>query len=331
MAGARRFGSKPSPARATYAKRAEYPEGRHPIRSYLVGLGDDSERVTLAALDSVADILSGGRVAALELAWHGLRHGQVNALRGRLQQLYAPATANRYLSALKAVLRECWRLGWLDRETLEKAIDVKGVKGRRELRGRAVSRAELALLFEACAEDTNPALGARDAAILALLYGVGLRRAEATSLELSDLQARDGSLRVRGKGNKQRIAYLPAGAQAALEAWLRVRGRKPGGLFCGVTKGGKLTHRDVSPQLVYRVVEQRHRKAGIAEFTPHDLRRSHISDLLDEGVDLVVIARQVGHSNVQTTARYDRRGGRAQRVAAERLDVPFRATGGEGH
>ena len=65
-------------------------------------------------------------------------------------------------------------------------------------------------------------------------------------------------------------------------------------------------------------------EAGIAGFTPHDLRRSNISDLLDEGVDLAVIARQVGHSSVQTTARYDRRGRRAQRVAAERLKVPFR-------
>jgi len=51
-------------------------------------------------------------------------------------------------------------------------------------------------------------------------------------------------------------------------------------------------------------VQKRHLEVGIVEFTPHDLRRSHISDLLDEGVDLVVIARQVGHSSVQTTAAY---------------------------
>jgi integrase len=91
-----------------------------------------------------------------------------------------------------------------------------------------------------------------------------------------------------------------------------------------VTKGGRLTHRDGSPQLIYRVVENRHLQAGIAGFTPHDLRRSNISDLLDEGVDLAVIARQVGHSSVETTARCDRRGGRAQRDAAERLTAPFR-------
>ena len=117
-----------------------------------------------------------------------------------------------------------------------------------------------------------------------------------------------------------------AAALAALEAWLSLRGRRPGGLFVGVTKGGKLTYRDVSPQLVYRVVQKRHIEAGIAEFTPHDLRRSDISDLLDKGVDLAVIACRVGHSNVPTTARFDRHERRSQRVAAERLDVPFGTT-----
>ncbi|MCP5057730.1 MAG: tyrosine-type recombinase/integrase [bacterium] len=315
--------TKPSARRATFSERGQYPRDKHPVDSYLVGLGDDSERVTRAALDSVADILSGGRLAADELAWHSLRHGHVNALRGRLQQLYAPSTANRYLSALKAVLRESWRLGLVDRETLEKTLDVKGIRGRREARGRAVSQDELSALFATCSHDDNETLGIRDAAILALLYGCGLRRAELAGLSRSDFRPSDRSLKVHGKGNKQRVVYIPAGAQVALEVWLETRGRWAGGLLSGVTKGGRVTRRDVSPQLIYRVIQKRHLKAGIAEFTPHDLRRSHISDLLDEGVDLAVIARQVGHSNVQTTAKYDRRSHRAQRTAADRLDVPY--------
>ena len=149
------------------------------------------------------------------------------------------------------------------------------------------------------------------------------RRAEVAALILGDYHRRDRSLKVRGKGNKQRVVYIPLGAHAALETWLGLRGRSPGGFFCGITKGGRLNHRGISPQLVYRVVQSRHQQAGIAEFTPHDLRRSHISDLLDQGIDLAVIARQVGHSNVQTTARYDRRGHRAQRAAAESLSVPY--------
>jgi site-specific recombinase XerD len=158
-----------------------------------------------------------------------------------------------------------------------------------------------------------------------VLYGVGLRRAEAAGLELADFKPREQSLRVRGKGNKRRIAYIPEGAQAALEAWLGVRARKPGGLFCGITKGGKLTYRDVSPQLIYRIVQNATSKQASPSSRRMIFAEAYISDLLDEGVDLVVIARQVGHSNVQTTARYDRRGGRAQRVAAQRLDVPFQS------
>lgn len=322
-------GSKPSPSKATFRERFAYPEGGHPVRAYLVGLGDDSERVTRAALEQIADILSGGTVGAMDLAWHELRHGHVNTLRGRLQQDYAPATANRYLSALRAVLRECWRLRLVDRETLERTIDVRAVKGRRELRGRAVPQRDLEQLFRSCLDDENAAMGARDAALLALLYGVGLRRAEAASLRLSDYKAGDASLRVRGKGNKQRIAYIPEGALAALEAWLERRGRAAGErpddspLFCSVTRSGRVTYRDITPQLVYHVVRKRHAGLDIAEFTPHDLRRTHISDLLDEGVDLAVIARQVGHANVQTTARYDRRDQRAQKSAARRLRVPF--------
>jgi integrase len=320
---ARTTNSKPTPSRATFAKRGRYEADDNPVLAYLVGLGDESERVTRAALESIADILSGGKVCADDLSWHELRHSHVNTLRGRLQQIYAPATANRYLSALRGVMKEAWRLGHLDRETLERALDVKGFSGRRELRGRAVSEAELISVFDACRDDSNEALGIRDAAILALLYGCGLRRAEAASAEVAGFKRRDKSLRIRGKGDKERIVYVPDGALEALEVWLELRGKEPGGLFCAVTKGGKLTFRDVSPQLIYRVVEKRHLQAGIAGFTPHDLRRSNISDLLDEGVDLAVIARQVGHSNVQTTARYDRRGARAQRQAAERLSVPF--------
>ena len=314
--------AKGAPREAIFARTFEYESGMDPVRAYLIGLGEDSQRTTRAALDSVADVLSEGRVDAGALAWHELRHGEVNALRGRIQKLYAPATANRYLSALKAVLREAWRLGWLDRETLERTLDVKPIKGSRGLRGRAVSREELSALFRVCADDANEALGVRDAALLAVIYGAGLRRSEVAGLAFGDFKAGDASLRVRGKGNKQRISYLPDGSVAALEVWLSVRGSEEGALFCSVTKGGRLTYRDLSPQTVYDVVRKRHLGAGIAEFTPHDLRRSHISDLLDEGADIAVIARQVGHSNVQTTARYDRRDRRAQRDAARRLDVP---------
>ena len=92
---------KPSLRTAIYATTFRYRRSAHPVLAFLAGLGDDSERVTRAAIESTTDILSAGRVGWKELSWHELDHQCVNALRGRLQHSYAPATGNRMLSALR--------------------------------------------------------------------------------------------------------------------------------------------------------------------------------------------------------------------------------------
>jgi len=310
--------------RAKVTRPFSYAEGQNPMDIYLSGLGEDSQRTMGSALESIADILSDGKIAGDQLPWHKLRSPEVNYLRGRLQKYYAPATANRYLSALRAVLKEAWRANLVDRETMERTMDVRSIKGSRELSGRAITVDDLRAVFEACASDENGALGARDAAILALLYGAGLRRAEAAALHTEDVSLPEGSIVVRGKGNKERTVFLPKGTVQALKAWIEVRGGSSGAFFARVKKSGEVELKGVSPQLIYLVVEKRHREAGVEAFTPHDLRRSFISELLDDGIDLSTVAKQVGHSNVQTTARYDRRGTQAQMRAATRMKVPFK-------
>lgn len=300
-----------------------YAEGEHPVHVYLSGLGSDSARVMGSALDAVADMMSDGRRTAEDLAWHLVRPQHVATLRGRLQKLYAPSTANRYLTALRTVLKTAWRLELIDREVMERTLDVPPIRGERVTKGRAVDGDELRALFAACREDTNAAAGARDLAILALLYGVGLRRAEVARLEFGDYDIAEGSLRVEGKGDKERTVFIPKGTAVAVQRWLERRGSEPGPLIAHVSRAGKVRLRYVSPNLVYRVVQKRFLAAGIKPLTPHDMRRTFISDLLDEGVDLATVSRQVGHSSVQTTARYDRRKDRALREAAERLDVPI--------
>lgn len=309
--------------RALLTEKHLYADDHHPMYVYLSRLGEGSARVMGSALTSIADILSNGKVSAEEIAWHRIRAEHVSALRGRLQELYAPATANRYLTALRAVLKEAWRLELMEREVIDRALDIPPVKGKREPKGRAVRHDELRCLFTTCADDKNRAAGVRDAAILALLYGGGLRRAEASIVELKDLDIGTGALRVRGKGNKERVIYLPAGTLRAINAWLLLRGTSAGPILCHAGKTGKIRPSSISPQLIYHVVQKRHLESGVKPFTPHDMRRAHITTLLDKGVDIATVARQVGHSNVQTTARYDRRKQRALQRAAERLDVPF--------
>lgn len=150
------------------------------------------------------------------------------------------------------------------------------------------------------------ALRARDRAILEVLYGAGLRVSECVALDLDDLDRdRYGTLVVhvrRGKGGKDRIVPLHAKAQEALDAWRRERGalaRDPRALFVGAT-GTRLTTRSVQRQ-----VRRWTAAAGVTQpATPHALRHSFATHLLDGGVDLRTIQELLGHASLSSTQIY---------------------------
>jgi integrase len=112
----------------------------------------------------------------------------------------------------------------------------------------------------------------------------------------------------------------------ALRDWLAVRGDAPGALFTRIGKGGKLTHEGLTAQAVYYVFDERAEAAGVAAFSPHDMRRTFAGDMLDAGVDIATVQKLMGHSNVSTTAGYDRRGERAKKDAAKRLHFPYQGS-----
>jgi site-specific recombinase XerD len=158
---------------------------------------------------------------------------------------------------------------------------------------------------------------------MGVLYGAGLRRAEVVALSVSDYDPETGALVVKGKGNKERTAFIDNGAADAMTAWLLTRGNEEGPLFCPITQPGHVVIRPMTDQAVYAILRSRAVKAKVRRFSPHDLRRSCVSDLLDAGVDISVVQQFVGHANVTTTARYDRRGEHAKKRAAKSLHVPF--------
>lgn len=296
---------------------------QHPGLVYLARLGPGSRRTMRQALDTIAGMVSGGVLDAGRMQWAALRYEHTTAIRSALAERYAPSTANKFLAAVRGVLKEAWRLGQMDAETYHRASDLPSVKGERLPSGRALTTGELRSLFRVCGEDPSPA-GRRDAALLAVLYGAGLRRSEVVGLDLKDYDPETGGLTVRqGKGRKDRTGYATNGAQEALDAWLGIRGSEPGALFFPVDKGGTVRHRRMTDQAVLTILRKRADQAGVPPFSPHDMRRTFISDLLDNGADLVTVQHLAGHANVSTTARYDRRGERAKKKAAELLHVPF--------
>jgi site-specific recombinase XerD len=304
---------------------AARPSHKNPVSVYLGRLAAGSRRAMSAALDNIADTLTGGQCDMSTLDWTQIRYQHAAAVRAALAEKYAPATVNKFLSALRGVMKECWRLGYITAEDYQRAADQPAVRGTSLAPGRALSMGELATLFEGCAADKRP-IGARDAALLAVLYGAGLRRAEVVGLNVSDYNRETAELRIRrGKGRKARICWAPAGCVLALDRWLQIRGDEAGPLFCPINKSGKMTVRRLVPQTVLDVLVSRARKHRVSPFSPHDLRRTFIGDLLDRGADISTVQQLAGHANVQTTARYDRRADTVRRKAVELLHVPFRA------
>lgn len=276
----------------------------------------------LQALNTIADILSGGQADALSCDWGAVRYQHVMAVRAQLATHYKPSTVNKMLSALRGVLKAAKNLGQMPPDAYSNAVDIRGIKNATLPAGRELSMGEISTLLMICGKDDS-ASGIRDVALIAVLYGAGLRRAEVTELNLADYVPDTGKLVVRGKGQKERIAWLNDGANVVLVEWLAVRGDEDGPLFWHINKADKLVNRRLTTQAIFHILRKRGDEAGLREFSPHDLRRTFVSDLLDAGADIATVARMAGHANIQTTARYDRRPEETKRRAAGLLHIPY--------
>ena len=191
---------------------------QHPVAVYLAGLAEGPGRVAMrSTLKVVSAVLGNGTLESTP--WHELRFQHVAALRSKLAESYAPASVNKALAAVRGVLKSCWRLGLMDTDSYTRSVDVGNVKGSRLPAGRSLDHGELVALFNACAWDVSPA-GARDAAAFALMFGAGLRRAEAAAARIEDYDIESGALRVLGKGNRERNVYATNGGKDALNAWI---------------------------------------------------------------------------------------------------------------
>ncbi len=295
------------------------PRPQNPFLCYLASLPTLGSRKT-----------QGGSLAVLtrrfwkcepaELDWTSLELEDLLSIRAWLGEHYAPSTANRILCALRRVLHFARRLGLLTEDRYLALSELKDIAGSRLRPGRALTLGELKAMFGML--NMRNAHDARDAALLAILFGAGLRRAEASDLDLEHYDRASGALRVLGKGNKERLCYLPKGAQAAVRAWLRHRGEAAGPLLWP-TDHGELRARRFTVDGVRSAVAALGQRCGIPHFSPHDLRRTYISTLLDANAELVNVQRLAGHSSPQTTARYDRRPDAARARTAELVCVPF--------
>lgn len=297
------------------------PLTEHPALVYLGSLAPGSEPTMKRSLNLVAELLTNGQGDYLTLNWASLRYKHTAAIRAALMKNYEPATVNRVLSALRRVLKEALRLELMSAADYARAVDIQSVKARKELRGRALSQDEIDSLMRVCFEDYTPA-GFRDAALVAILRGAGLRRAEVVKLDLKDFNNDDGEIKVRsGKGRVDRTLYLSSSAAASVNEWIEIRNRAAGPLLCQVNKSGRVIQQRLTPQAVLFILQRRGEQANVESFSPHDLRRTFASDLIDADVDIPTVQMMLGHATPNQAIRYDRRGEERKRRAGAVLQV----------
>jgi integrase/recombinase XerC len=207
---------------------------------------------------------------------------------------------------------------------LTEAADVTGLAEAADVTGLAEA-ADVTGLAEAApagggVDGVEGAVGAvalRDQAVLELLYGSAIRIGELCGLDLDDIDAARRTVRVIGKGDKERTVPMSAPAARAVEAWLRqgrpelMGGRSGSALFLG-TRGGRL-----HPTVVRRVLHRRLAELGLPDIGPHGLRHSAATHLLEGGADLRSVQEILGHSSLATTQVYTH-------VSAERLRAAYR-------
>ena len=290
----------------------------HPAALYVASLSTPVSRRTLVDALRRGSGFFGKTPASLN--WTSVRFVHMLSLRAHLLETVAPSTGNRVLSAFRGVIRFAARLGLVSHLEAIQACDVDSIRGHREPRGRALELGELAAMVAVC--KTRGLVGLRDRALLGVLVGGGLRRAEGIALNVGSLTT-ELELRILGKGNKERVVPMPQTVCNAIEAWERALIRPPGApLFVRFCKGVPTSSR-LTPKGLYVIVRQLGERARLEHFSPHDLRRTYIGELFDAGADIKTIQDLVGHSSPITTARYDRRPGRTRRAAVDKLKLSF--------
>jgi integrase/recombinase XerD len=210
---------------------------------------------------------------------------------------YASSTVARVLVSVRGLHRFLVKEGLADKDP---STEVRGPRPGRALPKALTSRQVERLLASPTGDD---AVTLRDRALLEVLYATGLRISELVGLDVDDVDLVSRTVRCYGKGSKERIVPMGRVARAAVDAWL-VRGRpalraRSAALLCNA-RGGRLTR-----QGAWKILKKHADAAGLADtVSPHTLRHSFATHLLEGGADLRVVQELLGHASVSTTQVY---------------------------
>jgi integrase len=273
---------------------------------------DQSKTTVLNTLASAHSRRSYKHAIENFIAWYcaeprlGFNRSVVVRYRSFLEGLsLSAATINLHLCAIRRLADEAAESGWLSSELAIGIRRVKGVKRLGRRIGNWLTGDQAQELLNAVSLSTLR--GKRDAALIGLLLGCGLRRSEAVNLRLDQLQLREGHwviVDMVGKGGRLRTVPVPPWCKELISVWLRDSRVTGGKVFRRVSKCGARQDGGVTSDVVWYAVKQYAKRIGVDRLAPHDLRRTCARLCHAAGGELEQIQFLLGHASVQTTERY---------------------------
>lgn len=284
----------------------------NPLTAYLGSVSSTSRQGYLrGAVPAFVEALTNGESRSPEtIEWNQLTVEDVLTALLRLQDAHkSERYINQVISLVRGVCKNAWLLGNMDGDVYARIKAIPFKKIQRLPAGREITHPELNAMRNLHIQQPNNASTVRDKLIFNLLYLLGLRRFEVTKLTLSSIHHQRRIIRFVGKGNKE--AELPYGDELAdnIQQWLSIRGQKAGPLLCRIRKGGLLDPaQPLSDVAIRDILKRTALLSGIdpSSLAPHDMRRSRITHLLDDGYKLRDVQALARHANANTTAKYDR-------------------------
>jgi site-specific recombinase XerD len=217
----------------------------------------------------------------------------------------ASSTINLRLAAVRRLAYEAADSGLLSPELAAGIQRVKGAKKLGVRLGNWLTAEQCRSLLQT--PDKETLKGCRDRAVLALLLGCGLRRAELAKLDVRDLQQREDHWAIvdlMGKGRHIRTVPVPDWAMATVDAWTKAAAITEGRVFRAVNRSGSVWGGGITEKVVWHIVKHYAKLAGIQKLAPHDCRRSCARLCHTAGGEIEQIQFLLGHVSVETTERY---------------------------
>ena len=218
---------------------------------------------------------------------------------------YAGASINQRLTAIRKLATEAADNGMIRQEVAAAVLRVKGARQHGVRSGNWLTRDQTQKMLQT--PDVDKLTGKRDRALLAVMFGCGLRRSEVCALTFAHVQQREGRwviVDLIGKHGRVRTIPVPSWVKAAIDRWVEAAGIAEGAIFRAINRGGRIWGDGLTPKVVRQIVVRHSASIGVGSFSAHDCRRSFAKLCRTAGGELEQIQLLLGHASVATTERY---------------------------